>query len=159
MDRVRGGVFSGAMVLAGISATLLSALLAIGIRQVTVHASRPVQVTMNPSSGQVAVPEAASPKPSHASFAATSAPAYAPVPNSYVPPRPAPRSAPQPAGHPGTTTGSRSSGGSVAPPAATKSPTPPAKPSATPTPTRPGHGNGHGAANGAGNGNGNGHKH
>src|SRR5437763_1464345 len=42
MDRVRGGVFSGAMVLAGISATLLSALLAIGIRQVTaLHENRP----------------------------------------------------------------------------------------------------------------------
>ena len=59
MGRVRGGVFSGAMVLAGISATLLSALLAIGIRQVTtLHENRPLQVSIGPASGEVAVPDA-----------------------------------------------------------------------------------------------------
>src|SRR5436309_9210253 len=100
MDRVRGGVFSGAMVLAGISATLLSALLAIGIRQVTaLHQNRPVQVTMVPASGDVAVPDAtASPRPSHAAPTPESVPAYAPVPHSYVPPG---RTS-------GTTTGTRS---------------------------------------------------
>src|SRR4051812_4553370 len=87
MDRVRGGVFSGAMVLAGISATLLSALLAIGIRQVTaLHENRPVQVSLVPASGQVAVPDATtSPKTSRAAATPSSAPAYAPVPHGYVP--------------------------------------------------------------------------
>ena len=156
MDRVRGGVFSGAMVLAGISATLLSALLAIGIRQVTaLHQNRPVQVTMVPASGEVAVPDAtASPRPSHA-VAATpeSVPAYAPVPHSYVPP----------ATSAGTATGTRSGGGSVTKPApapapatTTTKPAPAAASSSpTPTPSKPGHGH----ANGAGNGNGNGHNH
>jgi hypothetical protein len=157
MDRVRGGVFSGAMVLAGISATLLSALLAIGIRQVTsLHQSRPLQVTMVPSSGEVAVPDAtASPAPSHAA-SATSAPAYATLPHGNVPPRPDSRSA----GSADTTTGSAAAGGSVAKPAPAKATSPPAagqpKPSPTPahstpppptpstTPAHPGNGHGHG---------------
>ena len=157
MDRVRGGVFSGAMVLAGISATLLSALLAIGIRQVTqLRQSHPVQVTMLPSSGEVAVPDATtSPTPSHAAETPTTAPAYSAVPPSYVAPASSPR----------TTTGGRSAGGSVttvstpkpaaSTPTATKAPA--AAPSATPSPTPTKPGKGH--ANGAGNGNGNGHNH
>src|SRR3954452_20937318 len=118
MDRVRGGVFSGAMVLAGISATLLSALLAIGIRQVTaLHENRPMQVSLVPS-GQVAVPDATtSPKPSHAAAAPSSAPAYAPVPHSYMPPSYVRHSSVPSAPTSGTTTGSRSAGGSVTNPA------------------------------------------
>jgi len=155
MDRVRGGVFSGAMVLAGISATLLSALLAIGIRQVTsLHQAQPVQVTMVPSSGEVAVPDAtASPQSSPSADAPTAVPAYAPVPHSYVPPATSFR----------TTAGSRSAGGSVTVskpvPTATSSKAPAPAPSATPTPTPTSTRPGNGQANGAGNGNGNGHHH
>ena len=51
MDKVRGGVFSGAMVLAGLSATLISVLIAIGIRQVTLAPSHPMPVHILPASG------------------------------------------------------------------------------------------------------------
>ena len=172
MDRVRGGVFSGAMVLAGISATLLSALLAIGIRQVTaLHENRPVQVSLVPSSGQVAVPDATtSPKSSHAAPTPSFAPAYAPVPHSYMPPSYVRHSSVPSAPTSGTTTGSRSGGGSVTKPAPVATTTtkpasaaPSSTPTPTPTPSKPGqgHANGAGNGNGSGNGsgNGNGHNH
>jgi hypothetical protein len=179
MDRVRGGVFSGAMVLAGISATLIAALIAIGMRQVTNPATRPTPIFVQPASGEVAVPDA------HASSAAPRAASASSAANDYVPVRAAARHSSRPASATrpsstrpsstrqggGATTGSVTSGGSVAPasnnagqqPAtasgSSASPSPSATPTPSPSASAPGNGNGDGNANGNGNGNGNGHHH
>ena len=154
MDRARGGVFSGAMLLAGLSATLLSGLIAIGIRQVTMTASRPVQVTVQHASGEVAVPEAPpSVSPSAASGVAepSLARAHTYRPIGVVPRAGATRSS-------GTTarktTGSATGGGSVAAPARTPAPS-----STSPHATGHTKGNGKGAAKGAAKGAGNGPTH
>ena len=149
MGRVRGGIFSGAMVLAGLSATLISGLLAIGIRQVTHPAIRPTPIYVQPASGEVAVPDAtptASPSPSPAtsqSSIAVAAPVAGPA-----------GTGPVVRHRSGTTTGSVSSGGTVA---TVTTPAPAPAPSSSPAPTAPAHGNGKGSANGAGNSGGNGH--
>jgi hypothetical protein len=148
MDKVRGGVFSGAILLAGLSATLISGLIAVGIRQVTLTPSRPLQVHIQPASGQVAIPEATS-SPAPRVHGLPSRPEVSP----------AMVSGPRTRATTATTTGSRSSGGTVTKPAPTTASTPATAPaaSASPSPSTPGKGKGN--ANGQANGNGNGHKH
>jgi hypothetical protein len=174
MDKVRGGVFSGAMVLAGLSATLISGLIAIGIRQVTLAPSHPMQVHILPASGEVSVPDATpSPQPSAHGSPPVSV-ADLPVSSGAMTRTAAGASGSTTASTrttTGTTTGTRSSAGTVSSPAPTTAATPvtaPAdssSPSSSPAPTKPGNGNGNGNgnANGQGTGqsssNGNGHKH
>jgi hypothetical protein len=139
MDRVRGGVFSGAMLLAGLSATLLSGLIAIGIRQVTMTAARPLQVTVQHDSGEVAVAESPlSVSPSAASGAAEPSLARA---HTYRPTGVVSRAGVSHSS--GTTTGSATAGGSLKAPARAVRP-----PVASPRPSPAAHGKRHAKGNG-----------
>src|SRR5947199_6743537 len=57
MNRLRGGILSGAVLLACLSATLLSALAVIGIRALTLPAPHTAPLVVHPASGEVAVPD------------------------------------------------------------------------------------------------------
>jgi hypothetical protein len=170
MDTTRGGVFSGAMVLAGLSATLLSALAVIGIRALTLPPPHTAPIFVRTTSGDVSVPDAAASAPSpsvsptHLPSAAHATHLASPHRRASVTSRAAGVTTTRHSSAPAATAQSQP----TAAPAAVVAPAPapaPASPSspASSTPATNGNGQHNGAANGnggnGGNGNGGGHGH